>query len=179
MKRLILLRHAKSDWLIGARSDHDRPLNAKGEKDAPLVGAYLAQMALVPDTIISSDSKRTRQTVEGISSQWTQSPNIVWTHDLYHASESTLLTAASNAPANCHTLMLVAHNPGIHALAANLLAPSSVDTSARFLQTNYPTAAMTAFRFEIEDWRHVAFHTATLECYQTPKMIKKNQKETS
>ncbi|TNE35769.1 MAG: histidine phosphatase family protein [Alphaproteobacteria bacterium] len=179
MKRLILLRHAKSDWLSGARGDHDRPLNQRGEKDAPLIGEFLASSGLIPDLILSSDSKRTRQTVERLITRLPSQPDVTFSPDLYHASEDILLAAAARAPLGCQTLMLVAHNPGIHALAANLIDPSSGDQSdAKFLHANYPTAALSVFRIDITDWQEVAFHTAVLECYQTPKTIKKNRKET-
>ena len=66
-RRLIIMRHAKSSWTSGALSDHERPLNARGIRDAPRVGAALVKRGWLPQLVLSSDSERTRETFAGMS----------------------------------------------------------------------------------------------------------------
>ena len=83
---LLLLRHAKSSWADPGRSDHDRPLNDRGRHAAPLMGRLVRRLDRLPDVILSSDSRRTRETVDLWSTGADWNGSVEWLPDLYHAS---------------------------------------------------------------------------------------------
>jgi phosphohistidine phosphatase len=93
-RRLILLRHAKSDWHAGADSDHERPLSARGRDDAPRVGERLSELGWVPEVVWSSDATRTRQTWDrmqpALSAALPARPEVVFTPDLYLATPARI-----------------------------------------------------------------------------------------
>lgn len=115
-RRLILLRHAKSDWHGGADSDHERPLNARGRKDAPRVAEHLAELGWVPRVVHSSDATRTRQTWERMRPALTAAvpdpPEVVFTRDLYLAGTAQIRDTIASLPDGIDTAMLIGHNPG-------------------------------------------------------------------
>lgn len=123
MKRLILMRHAKSDWSAGADSDHERPLNHRGKREAPVVAAELRASGLSPDRVISSDSTRTRETWERMEDQF---PSAVVTFDptLYlagiEAARAALRRVDADAAASLQTVMLLGHNPGWEDMVSDL-----------------------------------------------------------
>ena len=91
MKRLIILRHAKSSWADTSLDDWQRPLNDRGRSDAPRVGEWLREHAIVPDLIVTSDAVRARRTAEAVAGTAGHSRDIVVTPSLYEASTSDIL----------------------------------------------------------------------------------------
>tara|TARA_A100001391_G_scaffold157438_1_gene115702 strand:- start:89 stop:610 length:522 start_codon:yes stop_codon:yes gene_type:complete len=129
-KQLILLRHAKSDW-SQARPDHQRPLNARGQRQSLLVGKWLAENALNPDCIISSDALRCRETIMQICRSIDFEPeNINWEPSLYHAGHREMLSVSLNYLKKHDRLMLVAHNPGLDSLLEYLCPNEQLQYSA-------------------------------------------------
>ena len=121
IKTLILMRHAKSDWGNENLPDIDRPLNARGVKDAARMGKELKQRGLVPDLILCSPALRTRQTAEGLTgAEGLSGVPVQIIESLYGAAPRTLLSALQSAPENCECVMVLAHNPGIGELAEGL-----------------------------------------------------------
>jgi phosphohistidine phosphatase len=112
MRRLILLRHAKSAWDTGVARDHDRPLNDRGRADAPRVGARLAALGWVPERVISSDAQRTRETWEHMAEAF-EPPvvDVVFSPRLYGADLDILEEILADQD-DVRTLMLIGHNPG-------------------------------------------------------------------
>lgn len=110
--RLWLIRHAKSSWSSGARSDFERPLNSRGERDGPRMQAWLAKQPNPVEWIWSSDAARARATAEFVARAF---PNAVveMDHRLYGADPETIVQVARETPANIETAAVVAHNPGI------------------------------------------------------------------
>lgn len=111
-RRLILLRHAKSDWHAGADSDHERPLDARGRKDAPRVGERLSELGWVPQVVHSSDATRTRQTWDLVRPALSDRPEVVFTPDLYLAAPARIRATIAALPAGADTAMVIGHNPG-------------------------------------------------------------------
>jgi phosphohistidine phosphatase len=120
-RTLILLRHAKSDW--PDVPDHDRPLAKRGRKDAPVVGRWLHDHGYVPDTVVCSTARRTRQTWELVAPELDGSPSVHFEPRAYAASPLTLLYLARELPGRCRVALLIGHNPGIEDLANSLAAP--------------------------------------------------------
>src|SRR5262245_5412800 len=114
MKRLYLLRHAKSSWDDESLADHDRPLSARGRRAADAIGTYLREHGIEPELILCSSSTRTRETLARIGLDGEIE------RDLYGASASELLARVSELPPSLGSVMLIGHNPGMHDLALGL-----------------------------------------------------------
>lgn len=131
--KLILLRHAKSDWDDPLQDDHDRPLNRRGRETAPKIGTWLRDNGHAPDLILCSSAARTRETVERLG----LTAPVIHDRRLYHAGPDLILSCTQGQPAP--TLMIVGHNPGMAEAAAMacLTRPTHPDFD------RYPTAACT------------------------------------
>lgn len=131
------MRHAKSSWKNQNQSDHDRPLNDRGNRDAPDMAQRLLQHGGAPDIILCSTAQRTRETTAHLLNVFGEfAPQVHYDKALYLASPDTMLAALLLVPVEIRHIMLVAHNPGIEDLSA-LLSGSSYDTM--------PTAAIRQF----------------------------------
>ena len=128
-RRLILLRHAKSDW--PDVPDRDRPLAKRGRRDAPRIGRWLHEHGYQPDVVVVSAATRTRQTWDLVAPELGGSPAVHFEPRAYAASALTLLYLAQELPARYRTALLIAHNPGLSELAASLAAPPESDSAAR------------------------------------------------
>lgn len=118
MLRLIVLRHAKSDWDAGVATDHERPLNARGRREAPLTAENLVARGYVPDYVTCSDAKRTRETL-GLMTPFA-SVETVFEERLYLADLDVVRAVASAVPATARCWMIVGHNPGWEELVKEL-----------------------------------------------------------
>lgn len=144
MKTLLVLRHAKSSWNDGALADHDRPLNERGERDAPRMGNLLRQQRLTPDVIISSDAVRARMTAEAVAEAARYAGEIRLEPLLYGAAPDDILVVLRAAPdSNAATVMIVGHNPGLEALVGQLTGE----------RQDLPTAALAQIDLPIDRWR--------------------------
>lgn len=112
MKRLIVMRHAKSDWNAGAETDHSRPLNKRGRYDAPRIGEKLTDLGWTPQHVLSSDAQRTRETFELMAVAWTPQPDVEFLDTLYHAGPDHLPDLISGLTDSVEIAMLLGHNPG-------------------------------------------------------------------
>ena len=130
MKRttLTLMRHAKSSWKNQDQTDHDRPLNGRGNRDAPDMAQRLVTRNQIPDLILCSTAQRTRETTAHLLSVFGEpAPQVLFNKSLYLASPNTLLAALHDVPDNILHAMIVAHNPGMEDLSS-LLSSSYADT---------------------------------------------------
>jgi len=109
--RLIVMRHAKSSWNSDAPTDHRRPLNKRGRRDAPRIGERLRQLGWLPDLVLSSDSTRTRQTWQGLASALGDDIEVEFTRELYHGGHHALMEAIAAVPTSVRTLLVLGHNP--------------------------------------------------------------------
>lgn len=110
------MRHAKSSWSDGSLSDHQRPLNKRGENAAEAVGHALTARGYAPDTIWSSDSNRTRQTAMRLIRAIPGAQTVNYDSNFYHAGIQTVLTVCGKQIEPEGKLMLLGHNPGWAAL---------------------------------------------------------------
>lgn len=118
MLRLIIMRHAKSSWNSGAANDHSRPLNARGRADAPRMGARLAELGWAPDTVLSSDSRRTTETYERMSTAFAHPPMARFSRSLYNAGIRQLQPVLAELGDDSETVLVLGHNPGWSAAAS-------------------------------------------------------------
>lgn len=157
---LILVRHAKSSWKDLGQSDHDRPLNNRGRASAHALGNWLRSQELVPDHVITSSAMRACETHDHMA-LGPLSTKIE--RGLYLAGADVMLRHLQNAKGNM--VMMVGHNPGISEFA-ELLAVS-LPSHPEF--RNYPTAATTVFKFDIQSWENVRFGSGTVTNFTVPR----------
>jgi phosphohistidine phosphatase len=161
MKTLFLVRHAKSSWARPDLADFDRPLNARGERDAPEMGRRLARAGVRPARMITSPAVRARMTAEAIAKALGYPVGrIVAEERLYGADVPTWLEVIGSLPGTEAAVMLVGHNPGITELA-NRLGTETVD--------NVPTCGIVTLDYDTASWRDVAAARPVREHVATPR----------
>jgi phosphohistidine phosphatase len=182
MRRLMLLRHAKTENEAPSGRDQDRRLDDRGRKDAAEIGGWIVRHPPVPDAVLVSPAVRAHQTWEIASAAMKElspkdlapQPHVELVPELYGADPSQLLQTIHAASAtDPQRLMVVGHNPGMHELALALAGIG--DTAARrALAENLPTSGLAIFDFEIDDWADVAFRRGRLVLFVSPKLLKES-----
>ncbi|MFE1602248.1 SixA phosphatase family protein [Methylobacterium sp. ID0610] len=168
MRRLILLRHAKSDWPAGM-ADSDRPLAARGRAAAPRMAAYLAEEGLRPDRVLVSPARRTQETWALVRPSLPEAAE-ERVPQIYEASASRLLDVVRSVDDGVATLMLVGHNPGLQDLGQLLLSDADRD-GLRALSKKFPTAGLAVIDLDAAEWSKAGPGTGTLERFVTPKSL--------
>lgn len=166
MRQLLLLRHAKSAWDDPALSDHARPLNARGRRAVSAMSGAMHGLGLRPELVLVSSSRRTLQTLEGLGAL-DGPPRVEPMDDLYLAPWTRLLQALREVPAEVRSVLLIAHNPGLHELALNLAGPAAETEAGAALAEAYPTGALAEFALE-GSWASLAEHGARLVRFLQP-----------
>jgi len=162
MKTLLLMRHAKSSWKNSGLSDHDRPLNKRGERACRLMGTLLHEQNLIPDKIICSTAVRAKKTVEGLLETLSFENEIDYTRDLYHADVDSMVEQLQTIPEDIEIVMLVGHNPGMDEFLDVICDE----------QDHMPTAAIAEIEFDIPSWHKLRTSTsANLKNLWKPKEI--------
>ncbi len=161
VRRLGLLRHAKSSWDHPALADFERPLNKRGLRDAPRMGTLLAERGVKPAAIVSSSALRARTTAELVAGKLSiADTDLRLSKNLYHASAQTMLNVLDQLAGNDGEIILVGHNPGITELA-NRIADASID--------NLPTAAFFYIEADIAQWSDLPDRPGRLLFFATPR----------
>jgi phosphohistidine phosphatase len=160
MKKVILMRHAKSSWDSFGLSDHERGLNERGETDAPVMGEQIKLHNILPQAVYSSNSERTTQTLNFVS---TKLPikDVVFTRKLYLATEHEILQVINAADNKYDCILILAHNPGITD-AFKLLANINID--------NVPTAGVGCITFKVNSFAEIEPEMGSLDYFIYPKM---------
>ena len=170
MRRLILLRHAKSSWADPGASDHDRPLNRRGQEAAPKIGTYLNRHRLIPDCVLCSTARRARETWDLVSAEIPAAPPASYVERLYNAAGRAIVDVVRRAPPDATALLLVGHNPGIQDAATLLIAAGDLDDRER-LREKLPTGALVVIDFAITQWSKLHPHAGRLERFVVPRML--------
>lgn len=106
------MRHAKSSWKDSTLGDHERPLNKRGRRDAPRVGARLTELGWVPERVISSTSQRTRETWAGLETTLEPTPEVTFRRELYLAGRGSVKEVLEELPAAVTSVLVLGHNYG-------------------------------------------------------------------
>lgn len=167
MLSLALLRHAKSSWDATDIDDFDRTLNERGRAAAPVMGAALKELHFVPERILCSPAKRTRETLSLIQ-PFLKDGEVTFDEQLYLTSQDTLLARLHTVPVGVKRVLIVGHNPGLHGLAL-MLAGTGDAKSISKLEDKFPTGALAIFSFPQVTWRDVTAASGHLEAYVTPR----------
>jgi len=152
MRRLMLLRHAKSerDGAGDAHRDRERKLTKRGRNDAAVIGAYMAQDALVPDLAIVSPARRAQETWNLVAAQLAKEARALNDERIYDASAEALITVIGETR-QAQSLLIVGHNPGLHDVAVQLIASGNVDARER-VSENLPTSGLVVIDIAFDDW---------------------------
>jgi phosphohistidine phosphatase len=167
MKRLYLLRHAKSSWDDPTLVDHDRPLAPRGRRAVKVMAKHLRREGIAPQLVLCSTSRRTRQTLTRIAPDLGKSSDVEITSELYAARAAELLEVLRQVPEGVESVMLIGHNPGMQDLALSLARDGPQVTRVR---GKFPTAALATLEFS-GDWRDLAPSSAELLSFVTPKAV--------
>jgi len=159
-KRLILTRHAKSSW-DHPGPDHDRPLNDRGYKSVPKIAAWLQENSFLPEAVLSSTAKRTRETYHGLGFNVPAR----FERSLYLPDPSTMLAELKKEAAD--VVLMLGHNPGIAAFAESLVA--QLPPHQRFY--DYPTCATTVMDFPIDAWDALELGTGIVQGFVIPREL--------
>lgn len=171
MRRLILLRHAKAEKAKSGEPDRDRALNARGRRDAPKIGSYMARHKLLPERALVSPALRTRETWDLLDEALSAVPLVLYDEHLYDAPAETILKAIQTIPRDVHSLLVIGHNPGLHDVARLLIASGDVETRER-LQEKLPTTGLVVVDFAFDDWSKLHPHSGRLDRFVSPRSIK-------
>jgi len=161
MKRLTLVRHAKSSWKDAELADFERPLTKRGKHDAPLMGKRLAARGLRPELIVSSPARRARKTAKLIAKELDlPEDRVVFEAEIYEAEPEVLLEIVHRLDDRCEQVLLVGHNPGFTELG-NLLAGCDIE--------NIPTCGVLGIDFAVGCWKEIGPGSGTMAFYDYPK----------
>jgi phosphohistidine phosphatase len=169
VKTILLLRHAKSAWSDSRLSDHERPLNRRGEQAAKAAADHLVQRGPRPDLILCSTATRTRQTLAPLIKRLgAPAPPLSLEDGLYLAPEGSLMTRLQAIPDDVSTVLLVAHNDGIWRLAEALAGRGPAAPLAA-LREKYPTGTLAVLRIPAGNWRDLAAGSGELVALVRPR----------
>ncbi len=161
MKKLTLIRHAKSSWKYPNLDDLDRPLNRRGRRDAPMMGKRLAKDKALPDLMISSPAKRAWKTAKIIAREvGCEKAKIEKNIALYEAGVSELIQVIQKIDGKYNDVMIFGHNPGFTSLA-HYLTNYEID--------NIPTCGMFVIEFSVNSWQEVSQGKGKFISFDYPK----------
>lgn len=170
MKKLYLLRHAKSSWEAADLADHDRPLGPRGERGALVVGRYILQRGFIPDLIICSTARRARETRDLAVGQWPAVPQTRYDHEIYLNGRRAILKRLSRVDRPVGSVLIVGHSPDLQDLTLALAAGGDVPLR-RKAQEHFPTGTLAVFHLPIDAWSDILRSEGTLVELVTPKSL--------
>jgi phosphohistidine phosphatase len=169
MRRLLLLRHAKTERAKPGEKDRDRQLTARGRADAPAIAAYLARHGFAPDLALVSTATRAQQTWALIAPAFPAAPRVVVDKRLYQADPDALMAVIGTA-GDAGTLLVVVHNPGLHELALLLVGAGDIEARQR-LGEGLPTSGLAVIDFARDDWSRLHPNAGRLERFISPRAL--------
>ena len=169
MLNLMLLRHAKSSLAETGQADLDRPLNERGKRAAAAVGRYMASNGLMPQLVLCSPARRTRETWGLVAGELTATPEVLFAAKIYDSGDGTALMGCLRHKAGtAQSVLLVGHNPSIGELAQTLTGTGSGKVREQ-LEKKYSTAALAVFSFDLGNWESLVSGSGTLLHFVRPR----------
>ena len=170
MARLFLLRHAKSSWDDPSVADFHRPLNLRGRASAPLMGRHMADHALIPDKVLCSSARRTRETFAGVLPFFSGEMEVRFLKRLYEAPEAVYRKTIADFGGTAKSLMLIGHNPTIQTFALQLIDRGN-PVLIEQLQEKFPTAGLAVIDFDLSDWKELAPKSGGIVAFFRPREL--------
>lgn len=168
MKRLTLLRHAKSDWDDPVARDFDRPLNRRGEKAAELMGQFARSRGMRFDLLVASPALRVVQTLEMFFVGYGDTIEPRWDRRIYLASAPTLFDVIRDLPDSADSVLLAGHNPGLEEVILDLV-PDGASPLRDDVEVKFPTASIAVLALPIDRWAAAQPNLATLDSFTRPR----------
>lgn len=168
--RLLLLRHAKSDWSEAGLTDFDRPLNERGRQAAPLMGAHLASHAMQPERILCSTARRARETYALMLPDLAGDCETSLTRRLYDEGEDDYVETIRTFGGKARSLMVIAHNPAMQETALSLIGNGN-PALKREIAEKFPTAAVAVIDFDAEAWADIEPASGRVVAFFRPKVV--------
>ncbi len=168
VRRLHLLRHAKSSWADPGREDRDRPLAPRGRRAARRLAGHLRDLGVRPDLVLCSPAVRTRQTLELVQPGLGAGVDVRFEEELYAASADGLLDRLRQLPESAGAALVVGHNPGLQELVLLLARRGSLRERAA---AHFPTAALATLSFGAGGWAGLTRSGAELVSYVVPREL--------
>ncbi len=169
MRRLLLLRHAKTERAEPGERDRDRKLTERGRTDAPVIGNYIVRHHLIPDMVLVSPAARTQETWALVAATFAKPQRFATDDRIYNASSEPLAELIRESGA-AQTLLVVGHNPGLQDLALQLVGSGEVGMRAA-LNEKLPTSGLVVIDFAFDDWSRLHDHSGRLERFVSPRLI--------
>ena len=154
MKRLTVLRHAKSSWKDRERDDFDRPLNGRGRKAARRMGREISERGMHFDFVLASPAARVRETINGVSEHHRLNAPMHFEPRIYMARVAELVELISAIPDTANSALLVGHNTSAERLVAKLSIDDEMGLRRR-VEEKFPTAALARIELPIDSWKNV------------------------
>jgi phosphohistidine phosphatase len=170
MRRLMLLRHAKTERDSPTGKDRDRALDERGIDDAPQIGTWMVRNGYLPERTLVSTAVRARQTWDLLPAAL-RAVSTEHIAELYAADTGELLDIIRTVTGEPQSLLIVAHNPGLHELALALVSGGDA-VAWQELNRNLPTSGLICIDLAIDAWPGLALQTGTLERFVTPKILR-------
>lgn len=170
MRRLLLLRHAKTEPAEPGGDDRARALVERGRQEAAKIGAYMASHALVPARVILSPAVRSQETWKRLAEALRAAPPTKTLEQIYDATPEDIVGAIAGTPAEVASLLIVGHNPGLHEVAVMLIASGNID-AREALREKLPPAGLVVIDFAYDDWRQLHPESGRLDRFVTPKSL--------
>lgn len=165
MKRLILMRHAKTEpFNMSGTTDLKRNLIEKGIEDSKMMGKFLKKENIIPDFIISSHSERTKQTLDLVLKELDKKIKLKFDEVIYENEEKKIINLITKVECNVNTLMIVGHNPSIETMV-------SIFTGKLFPIDQFKPGAVAVLDFSIKEWDEIKETFGNLSYFETPKML--------
>ena len=169
MRRLMLLRHAKTERPAAGEPDRGRKLTERGRADAPVIGAYMVRHGLVPALALVSPATRAKQTWDLLAAAFAKAPKAVSEERIYNAEPGRLMGLIAETR-DAPSLLVVGHNPGIQELAVQLIAAGDVEARERVTE-KLPTSGLVVIDLPIDDWSRLRPHAGRLERFVSPRLL--------
>ncbi len=172
MKRLLLLRHAKTVTGSQKSGDLARPLNERGRADAPRMGIALQHKRYLPGLVLCSTAKRTVETWEHVTPELDGAPEVKFLDELYLASGKTIANIVRDSGGAADTVLVIGHNPGLEECAQALSRKPRSERERECVDTlaeKFPTCAVAVLDFDVGSWREIASGTGVLVDFIRPK----------
>jgi phosphohistidine phosphatase len=168
MKRLFLLRHAKSAWDDAVARDFDRPLNPKGHRAARTMGQEMRRLDFTFDAVVASPAERVVETLAEVSHGFGTELPARFEEDIYLASSESLLDLVRETPDSVESLLLAGHSPGIERLTLHLARPKDAELRAS-VEEKFPTGALVELALPGDRWQDIEEAKATLVRFIRPR----------
>lgn len=169
MKKLLLMRHGKSDWNKPGQEDIERPLAPRGQKAAGRIAAWIEEHGLRPDAALVSTARRTQETWQLAKDAFGNGVSSEIQEALYLASPGELLEQLAGIADSHATVLVIGHNPGLESLSHLLAGPGTDSAALAELRRGFPTAALAVFELARDSWSSLSSDGARMTDFVRPR----------